>query len=243
MMLSNCTKFDFDDFDPTDAEACLDACDTLSTDGSPSAYNEDTVQCRISHIVTAANDPGQLFHCGHGAPVPTEYCDEPVPSPDCDTYCEIMYKTCPEQLLSGNLDTCPLACDASGVLLGKMGDTWGNSLGCRIFHAGNAFYGDPQACQAASPAGGNVCGSYCTVYCDLAMAVCKDDNQLYDVPDTCIDTCLGFDTSGAPEDFMGNTLQCRVNWLLLATHSPESTDQACKEASAASDAQCVPLGN
>ena len=47
------------------------------------------------------------------------------------------------------------------------GDTTGNTIGCRLYHAGAAAADPVLHCPHAGPTGGNVCGSWCDNYCQL----------------------------------------------------------------------------
>jgi hypothetical protein len=68
----------------------------------------------------------------------------------------------------------------------------------------------------------------CADYCDLVMAACTGDNQLYADEATCLSTCEGFPTTGAKDDASGDTLQCRT------FHAGAAADDAthCAHASA-----------
>ena len=106
---------------------------------------------------------------------------------------------------------------ASGMPLGVMGDTDGNSIACRSYHAGVAATTDADThCSHAGPSGGDVCGDWCTNYCDLAATNCSGANELYADTVTCMDSCALISDLGAPNDASGNTVQCRIYHLGVA---------------------------
>jgi hypothetical protein len=106
----------------------------------------------------------------------------------------------------------------------------GNTLACRLWHAGQAATNAAVHCPHAGPTGGGVCGSYCDNYCDLNVANCgAAPNQNFADRATCMTACTGaaFATTGVVNATSGNTIQCRI-WHLgqaatnAATHCPHA---------------------
>ena len=94
--------------------------------------------------------------------------------------------------------------------VGMTGDTSGDTVACRAYHAALAA-GDPIThCPHAGPSGGNTCGTWCGVYCDLTQKNCTGANQLYASTGACMTACAGFATNGAVNSTTGNTVQCRI---------------------------------
>ena len=102
-------------------------------------------------------------------------------------YCDLMSNYCIEEVLH-NEDFCLAFVDdavPNAMALGSLSDVSGNSLGCRIQYALLAETasgaGDESArlaaCEKAALTGGEVCGSFCDNYCDLAIATCNSDNN------------------------------------------------------------------
>ena len=102
-------------------------------------------------------------------------------------YCDLMSNYCIEEVLH-NEDFCLAFVDDAvpgAMATGSLTDTSGNSLGCRMHYALLAETasgaGDESArlsaCEKASLTGGEICGSFCDNYCDLAMATCNRDNN------------------------------------------------------------------
>jgi hypothetical protein len=114
-----------------------------------------------------------------------------------------------------------------GFPVGVKGETSGNTLGCRTYHA-EAAEGDPAThCPHAGPGGAAMCGMNCEGFCSAAVEVC---GATYADETACMTECSGFmdtvryDVSQAA----GNTLACRLYHLTAAgvdpaTHCPHIT--------------------
>lgn len=75
----------------------------------------------------------------------------------------------------------------------------------------------------------------CETYCGLAMIRCTNNNLLYPSLDTCYQTCATLPTDGASADTAGNTLQCRLTWIIAANIEPFFF---CRNASASGGTAC-----
>ncbi len=114
---------------------------------------------------------------------------------------------------------CACGCDgAAFVPAGAEGDTSGNSVGCRTYHArASVALQDPLThCPHAGASGGAVCGTWCDNYCDLAGAICTGANELYADAAACATACDGLPDDGAPGDVSGDSVQCRIYHLGVA---------------------------
>lgn len=125
----------------------------------------------------------------------------------CSQYCTAVNSACP--LAYDPTSACLPIC-TSALILGASGDTSTNTVGCRI----KALSGSPQ-CEVAGPLGtgqgGPSCGNGCDAYCDIAAAVCPTQ---YPSKPACSTWCAGTQL-GAPGTQTGNTLNCRMHWLVL----------------------------
>ena len=142
-------------------------------------------------------------------------------TPDCATYCATVTARCTESMAQYESEAaCNEHCTANALswATGTTADAAGNSLGCRQYHAGAA--GNDDHCYHAGPTGGGVCGSYCDVYCDAAMANCTEGNVLYGDRDTCIAACEAFPTNGDVNEASGDSVQCRMFHLGAAKGDP-----------------------
>jgi len=98
---------------------------------------------------------------------------------------------------------------------GTLNDTAGNTLGCRLYHAGApAISNATLHCPHASPTGGSVCGDYCESYCSIGTYSCNPANG-YDLMSgqdaNCQSICTTlYPTGTIGQDTGGNSLACRL---------------------------------
>jgi hypothetical protein len=122
-----------------------------------------------------------------------------------------------------------------------LGDTSGDTLGCRLYHAGAAGGSAGNAmihCPHAGPTGGDkdpkgsagVCGEPCTAFCSVAAAVCTGTNQQFADMPTCVAACQGFHADAAAystADTSTNDLGCRFYHLSAAAASAAAAQTHC----------------
>ncbi len=142
-------------------------------------------------------------------------------APTCETYCADVTAACTgDNSQFADEAACLAYCGTWAQLdAGEPGDTDGNSIACRIYHAGVASADEASAaihCDHAGPSGGNVCGSWCENYCDLAATNCAGDNALFADGDACTAACEAYDDLGGSGDTDGDTVQCRIYHLGVA---------------------------
>lgn len=160
-----------------------------------------SVECRVYHSTVALSDPAT--HCQHASPSGADGCGS-----RCVNYCYTMQKVCPVQY-----DPTYCAGNCAEMPVGNITDVGGNTIDCRIYHANNAnISGDATHCIHATPSGGNVCGTWCAVYCQLASSVCTGALALYPNDTACMTACAAINSSGVPTGgaSTGDTLQCRI---------------------------------
>jgi len=147
----------------------------------------------------------------------------------CTAYCATITANCTTTNSQyADAASCLQECTTNyGWALGMMGDTSGNSVGCRAYHAGAAMSNAMVHCPHAGPTGGNVCGSWCENYCYLALRNCTGGNSIYPDIGTCMTTCGQIPTGGKPNDTSGNTVQCRIYHLGLAGMNAASAATHC----------------
>jgi hypothetical protein len=216
-----------------DNAACQTACKAFAA-GTPGDKTGDTMQCRLYHASVAVGDAAT--HCPHAKQSPDAVCVAPAPS--CADYCDTVTANC---TLANNQwpadpPTCPTACEGllakKGWASGTLADTSGNTLGCRIYHAGAAKDAPAVHCTHAGPFGGDVCGSYCDNYCDLMGAACPAE---YADNAACQTACGAF-AAGTPGDTTGDTMQCRLYHASVAVGEPVTH---CPHAKQKPDSVCV----
>ena len=147
-------------------------------------------------------------------------------APTCAAYCAKIQMNCTtDDGGSGNaqypdVQTCTSYCTtAAGWPAGMTGDQTGNTIGCRLYHAGAAAADPVLHCPHAGPTGGAVCGSLCENYCQLMAKNCTGANAVYDMA-TCMTKCATIPTNGKPNDTTGNSVQCRIYHLGAAASDP-----------------------
>jgi len=192
-----------------DVDACLAYCaDYVIPVGDASDTAGNTIGCRTYHAGVAAQDPA--VHCSHAGPSGGDTCGS-----WCDVYCDMSANNCPGDY--DDRDACQAYCSTFDDS-GSVGDASGNTVQCRMYHAVVAEQDGPLHCPHAGPSGGDVCGTWCDVYCDASASTCPGE---YADDSECQSACAGFDDSGSPGDIAGDTVQCRIHHLGLAQESQD----------------------
>ncbi len=147
--------------------------------------------------------------------------------PTCADYCAKITRNCTSGGDGGgghaqyaSLAACTSYCTTNaGWPAGATGAMSGNSIACRLYHAGAAAADPATHCPHAGPSGGNICGSWCDNYCQLMARNCTGANAVYDAA-TCMTKCATIPSNGMPGDQVGNTVQCRIYHLGEAGTDP-----------------------
>jgi hypothetical protein len=176
----------------------------------------------------AANDGGTDTSIADTAPAADVAPPDTAP-PDneaitCDNYCARVLANCTGDAAQYlDLPTCLAMCKA--LPLGDAGDTSGNTIACRMYHAGALAQRSPNFhCPHAGPYGAAVCGTRCAAFCTLAGAQCA--SAFSGEAGTCDASCgAAFDyTPDAAENpqgpTAGDTLNCREHELEQAFGDP-----------------------
>ncbi|MFT5432542.1 MAG: hypothetical protein ACI9OJ_003241 [Myxococcota bacterium] len=208
-----------------DTAACTAACGDYLEDGEPGNVDGGTVQCRIYHAGVAGSDKANdsdVTHCPHAAPDGGGVCVDDEDGPTCESYCASVQTACGD----AGSDTsqyadnaaCMAYCQTAAKLdNGTGGETPGNTIACRSYHAGVASGSADDAvihCPHAGASGGGVCGTWCENYCDLSSKNCGDTID-FGTGD-CATACEGYEEDGAPGDTSGDSVQCRIYHLGVA---------------------------
>ncbi|HEY0136809.1 MAG TPA: hypothetical protein VGB85_22160 [Nannocystis sp.] len=147
--------------------------------------------------------------------------DTPTGEPialDCNTYCTTITSNCTAQNAQyASMAQCETSCGA--FALGTDADQMGNTLGCRIYHAGAAAGAPETHCTHAGPGGNNQCGSNCEGFCALASFACPGS---FSDGEACMSACAGYPDSEPFDaaDVGGDTLACRLYHLTVASEAP-----------------------
>lgn len=155
--------------------------------------------------------------------------DVPPPAPTCEDYCKVVVKNCSgANSQYADEAACVAYCKQMAKLpLGAAGDKAGNTVGCRTYHAGAAAMDPATHCVHAGKSGGNVCGSWCDNYCQLAEANCTAGNALYSVASDCPAKCAAASAAGKAGDTSGDSIQCRIYHLSVAGIDASSATTHC----------------
>jgi hypothetical protein len=188
-----------------DRGACMASCALMPADAAPGALAGDSVQCRTYHAGAPAAANGAA-HCGHASNTGGAVCGS-----YCDVYCRSYMDQCGgDAAIYPSMDACQSAC-AAFPTDGANDATDGNSVQCRIYHAGVPASGDPAAhCAHASMDGGGVCGSTCDAYCDQLETHCQGDNAQYPSRNACRAGCIELNQDGAFNATGDDSVQCRT---------------------------------
>ena len=221
LVVPGCDAFATDE-QPQDA--CEFACSQVSTIGASSSQTGDSLYCKIN---AAASEPPD---CLSASLDPAGQCQDIVvlPDPSCEDYCAAVDAACPALYPDAS---CLSFCLAVGWPLGSIEDESGATLGCHQSFAVAAAE-TPELCVAAGPDGGNACGDVCDNYCDALEALCG-------APDGCVQSCESLQETGLVGQTEGDTVQCRLTWLVdgscengglesAACEPPDSTGEACE---------------
>lgn len=136
----------------------------------------------------------------------------------CADYCTAVTANCSGATAQySGMDTCMGACEAFPA--GTAADMAGNTLGCRIYHAGAAKMDAATHCTHAGPGGADLCGSNCESFCAIADDACAGtfaDNA------ACMTACAAYDQTEPYDasDAAGDTFACRLYHLTVATTLP-----------------------
>ncbi|MEZ4469038.1 MAG: hypothetical protein R3F43_32550 [bacterium] len=177
----------------------MNACAQFPADAAAGATEGNSLQCRIYHSGAPAMMDAAL-HCPHAAADGGGVCGS-----HCEVYCDEMELNCAGTY--ADRAACMNACSVIPAD-GDSGATAGNTIQCRIYHAGYPASTDGALhCPHAAAEGGGVCGDYCEVYCGLMAQNC---GGYYADEATCMSACGVMPTDGAPNATDGNSLQCRI---------------------------------
>jgi hypothetical protein len=140
----------------------------------------------------------------------------------CDQYCTSMMATC--TTVFDTTDMCLASCS---VFPSELAATSGDSVQCRIYHAGLATQAASASTDRASHCGhaspvseGSLCGTPCDSYCDVIMDTCKSSEAQYTSKSDCMQSCKHFPAAATVPSTSGNNLECRAHHASLANVNP-----------------------
>jgi hypothetical protein len=133
--------------------ACMAQCSQWPV-GELNATAGDSLGCRLYHV-TVASTTDPLVHCPHAGPSGAAVCVDGA-APTCADYCAKYFENCKDDLNLYN-DEADCATQCAGWYPGVKDDVGGDSVGCRLYHAGAALADAPLHCPHAGPGGADVC--------------------------------------------------------------------------------------
>jgi hypothetical protein len=164
---------------------------------------------------------------GSDAPVDPVVDAAPPLTLDCPSYCTAILATCTDTLAQyGTMEECMGSCNTFTV--GTLGETTGNTLGCRLYHTESAALAPDVHCGHAGPSGDGECGaSICEGFCSIAATICPTEWPSAQCDSRCANL-----TSTPPYNIAssGDTVECRLYHATAAaadpgTHCPHTDRQ------------------
>jgi len=139
-----------------------------------------------------------------------------TPTVSCATYCATMSANCTvANAMYTDATQCAMGCVS--LTLGTLGET-ADSVGCRLAQAND---GGALHCAAAGPFGGDVCGTHCEAFCQLALATCPgvfaDAKGCSAACQTWVRAPMRVHATGPTS---GDTFDCRAYHLSAAISAP-----------------------
>jgi hypothetical protein len=200
-------------------EICLAVCARLPAGDASGKGN--TVACRARNARLAGATGEYGVHCPLAGPGGGSEC-----GPDCDSYCLLFGKVCPDDTLEGCSAECPALSDDGTFDVAR--DEEGDTLACRLVHTSSATLDPATHCWHARLAptkqGDTLspCASppdqppSCKDYCRIAMVACSADLAVYDSEAECESVCGALDP-GTNGDESEDTVGCRKYHAYNAT--------------------------
>lgn len=168
-----------------------------------------------------------------------------APTLDCASYCAEVSANC-TGTTAQYTDTASCMGTCAAFAPGALGDTSGNTLGCRIYHGGAAKADPATHCGHAGPTGGDKdvadtnggpCGEGCDAFCDLAVKACAGQAGAYADKPACMTDCKSFKADAADystADTSKNDFGCRMYHLTVAAKDATSAATHCAHIQSAS---------
>jgi hypothetical protein len=219
-------------------QVCKNVCMQLPAGDDDEDGN--TVECRNRIAVEANNaKEGLEESCPQAGPGGAGTCGD-----DCETYCYLFAKACPNDAL----DDCEAKCKGltdKSTLDAVTVDHDGDSLQCRLVHVSNSI-GDPKThCKHARIAHPEVYCSDppeadfdCQKYCKLVNAECTGKNAVYESEAQCRAVCAALGPGKVGDqsvDPKTDTMSCRLWHAYTAVVTP---DVHCSHAGPGGDGHC-----
>ena len=144
-------------------------------------------------------------------------------TPDCDAYCAAVMANCTGETAQYEDDaTCAATCGFWELGRTVDFDASGNTVACHQYWAQESV--DAETCATAGPGGQMICGATLfDNFCELALQVCP---AVFADVNECLTTAMTWpgDPPYSANKTTGNSRQCRLVHLVLATVDPAECD-------------------
>jgi hypothetical protein len=207
----------------------------------------NSIDCRTYHAGVASDftslATNPTVHCPH-----TGVAAQGVCGTSCEGYCNLAMFSCTGSLAQyADLATCLTVC--TGFMTeGSALDVAGDTLGCRVYHAGVAGTSTGLAtahCPHIGVSGGyGVCGTAIQGFCEVQASVCGNTgaNSQFASVAACLSAAASFNPNGTVGASTGNTLECRIYHVGAAAASAAAATLHCPHIGSAPSAYCVDGG-
>jgi len=206
-----------------DLNTCLAMCNAFPV-GFDGETANNTLGCRVYHAEASLSIGTQ--HCAHAGPSGVDLASgNPICGTQCEAYCSLMTYPMGCNLTVRAFNT-PAECNASCNIIPSdatkyFGNTSGNTLECRLYHAQAAYSsaGFAAHCLHAAPLGGGVCGIASDVFCDLSAGLCKGTDSQFLTVAYC-KTLAPYFSNTTFYDYSGDSLACRAYHTVVGGATP-----------------------
>lgn len=144
-----------------------------SDDESSTTPADDT---GVAADTATATDSGSGADTGASADTasPSDTGADAPATPSCATYCDTVGTNCTGAKNPQYLDSARCLAMCAKMTVGTLGDSSGDTVGCRLAQASAAKDSPDLSCPRAGATGGGTCGTTrCDAFCKLAMAQCS----------------------------------------------------------------------
>jgi hypothetical protein len=213
--------------------ACVLALSACGSDDDTPSTTTDTGTTTTTDTGTTTTDTGTTTTDTGTATTDSMMMGETGPAPTCEAYCTAVMANCTGTKNSqyADKDRCLAVC--SNLTVGTADDKSGDTVGCRLYHAGAAkTEGADLHCPHAGMTGGKVCGATrCDAYCKLAWAQCMGKMPPFTSEADCKTKCpedkFSATAAGGELDQAKGTLNCMQYHLQAAYQSAAASGTHC----------------
>lgn len=216
-------------------DQCMGVCRNLPQGDNQELVNENSVQCRID-IIDRSDEQDDCRFVGPGG---GDQCGS-----DCEAYCTLYPKVCPDDYKYGKFDNCLKNCEGLKDQKDRYNlkeDHEGDTVECRLVHTSSASVDPTSHCPHATifPAepwciSKAEAEPTCEDYCKIELAACQGPLAQYKDEPECLAACAALPI-GTNGDETTNTVGCRRYHSFNSTLLP---DTHCSHSGPTGDGHC-----